>query len=598
MSDRARRRGLRVKLPDLRTSTDAAGDPSRIVGHGYAAPPELRQAPDRPHGLSAPGPPPWNLSEAWNVPDDVPDDPGDQPRPLATLVSFHYLRAAVRRRWRFCAVLALLGMLLAVAYLVANPAPRTATTTLRLTHNADADPSVAMATDISLVTTRTVAERTIKNLGLTISPEDMMSSVKAVPTGSTEILQLTLSAPTDAEAVRRLDRFTKEYLSFRATQIFAQSDTLIKGYQDQINDLESQAQTLSKQIETLSAAASTAADQLSAAVTKQSQIDDKINTLEGTVQEQKLQQKAVVLSSRVIDPAAPALPHGGLRRTVLVLASGLIGGLAIGLGAVVLRAILSDRLWLRIEVASALNASVLLSVRSISPLPRLIRIVGWLPWLRAAQTRRAIDQGRIARSIERGVPESGRRHCVAVVCLNNSDEMRFGVAAAAVDLQKQGRMATIVDVTEAGKVARAVARCAGASVDKAPAVLRPRAVPSLAGSPPQIDSVDWGDVTLANGKNRVTLVLADFDPAIGVDHLTAWTDTVIVAVTAGKSSVELVRTAGDLIRSVGLHLHGAVLLRAARHDMSSGIGTSVGDGGGEMSQPATSRPDSSVGRSS
>ena len=32
------------------------------------------------------------------------------------------------------------------------------------------------------------------------------------------------------------------------------------------------------------------------------------------------------------------------------------------------------------------------------------------------------------------------------------------------------------------------------------------------------------------------------------------------------------RTAGDLIRSVGLRLRGAVLLRAVRDDMSSGVG--------------------------
>jgi capsular polysaccharide biosynthesis protein len=596
MSDRTRRRLPRVKPPDLHTSDDRAGDPSRVVGYGYTVPFELRHAPDRSTG-SAGGPPPWNLSEAWNIPDDAPEDPDYQPRPLATLVSFHYLRAAVRRRWRFCAVVALLGVLLGVAFLAANPARRTATTTLRLAHQPAADPSGAMATDISLVRTRSVAARTIKDLGLTIRPEDMMSSVKAVPTGSTEILQITMSAPTDAEAVRRLDSFTREYLSFRATQISADSNALISGHESQINDLRAQAQTLLKQVETLSAAGTRAADQLSAATAKQLQLEDKISTLQGTVDEERLQQQAIVSSSRVIDPAAPTSP-GGLRRMVLVLASGLIGGMAIGVGVVVLRAILSDRLWLRVEVASALNTSVLLSVGRISSLPRLLRIVGWLPWIRAAAARRAVDRQRMARAIEKAVPESGRRHCLAVVCLNNSDEMRFGVAAAALDLQNQRRMATIVDVTEAGRVGSAVARCAGASVDNAPAVLRPVVVPSLAGGPPHIESADWGDVTLANGKNRVTLILADIDPAIGVDHLTAWTDSVIVAVTAGKSSVELVRTAGDLVRSVGIQLRGAVILGAVRDDMSSGMAMPVEEGGRETSDASLSRPESSVGRSS
>jgi Mrp family chromosome partitioning ATPase len=102
-------------------------------------------------------------------------------------------------------------------------------------------------------------------------------------------------------------------------------------------------------------------------------------------------------------------------------------------------------------------------------------------------------------------------------------------------------------------------------------------------------------VALANGRNRVNLILTDLDPAIGVDHLTALTDSVIVAVTAGKSSVELIRTAGDLVRSAGLQLRGAVLFGAVRDDKSSGIATPVGEGGPE---PSVSRTQSSVGRSS
>jgi hypothetical protein len=285
-----------------------------------------------------------------------------------------------------------------------------------------------------------------------------------------------------------------------------------------------------------------------------------------------------------------------MRRTVLVLASGLIGGLAIGFGVVVLRAILSDRLWLRIEVASALSASVLVSVRRITQLPRFLRIVSWLPWFSSVHVRRAVDQQRVARAIEKAVPETDGRHRLAIVCLNNSDEMRCGVVAAAIDLQNQGRMATIVDLTDRGRVASAVARTAGATVDETPAVFRPRVVPSLAEGPTNVYPADWEDVARANGRNRVTLILADLDPAIGVDHLTAWTDYVIVAVTAGKSSVELVRTAGDLVRSAGLHLRGSVLLRTVRDDRSSGIAT-LGEGGGETSEPAVSRPESSVGRS-
>jgi hypothetical protein len=261
----------------------------------------------------------------------------------------------------------------------------------------------------------------------------------------------------------------------------------------------------------------------------------------------------------------------------------------------VLRAILSDRLWLRIEVASALDAPVLLSVEKIAPLSRLLQLVGFLPWVKAHDSRRAVDRQRMAHAIERAVPEPGRRQSLAVVCLGNSDEMRFGLAAAAVELQHHGRTATIVDLTEAGGVASAVPRIADSTAEWTPQVFRPSVIPSLAKGPTHVDSADWEDVALARGRAGVTLILADLEPGVGVDHLTAWTDRVIVAVSGGRSSVELVRTTGDLIRAISLQLHGSVLLKAARDDMSSGIATAAGAGRPETSELTATQPDWSVG---
>jgi len=554
----------------------------------------LRGPLDRPQELPAAGPAAWNLPETWNIPDDAAEDLGDPGRPIAALVSFHYLRAAVRRRWRVCILLAFLGVFLGAAFLVATPALPTATTTLRLTHPEQANPSDAVATDIGFLATRTVAERTISGLGLTMSPEDLTGSVEVVPSSSSEILQLTMTAPTDAEAVRRLDRLTTEYLDFRAKQISAQSDIMIKGYNDQIAALQSQVQTLNASIEALVDGDQSATDQLNDAIIERSQVNDKISSLQGAVQDATLRQNAIILASGVIDPPAP-LPLGGLRRAALVLVSGLIGGLALGLGLVVLQAILSDRLRLRIEVASALNCSVLVSVRSIAPLSRLVRIIRFLPWVSALDRRRAVDQQRVAHAIEKAVPEPGRRQSLAVVCLGNSREMSFGLVAAAAALQHHGRKPTIVDLTQAGGVTPVLARSPRATDQDRPEVFRPTVIPSLTKGPSHIDSADWEDVALSKGGNGVALILADLDPAVGVDHLTAWTDSVIVVVTAGKSSVELVRTTGDLVRSVGLRLRGAVLLRAARNDVSSGIATPAGDRSSEISAMTVSRDDG-VGR--
>jgi hypothetical protein len=190
-------------------------------------------------------------------------------------------------------------------------------------------------------------------------------------------------------------------------------------------------QSLRDRIATLAAGGSSTADQLSDAVTKQSQLNDKISNLQGTVDDETLQQLAIVSASQVIDPAA-ATPPRALRRMVLVLASGLIGVWRSASGVVCVRAILSDRLWLRVEVASALSSSVLVSVRKITPPPRRLRIVKWLPRVRAVYDRRAVDRQRVARAIEEAVPEPGHRQCLAILCVNNSDAMRSAVVSAAI----------------------------------------------------------------------------------------------------------------------------------------------------------------------
>jgi capsular polysaccharide biosynthesis protein len=529
------------------------------------------------------------------VPDGAPGDPADYSRPLATLVTFHYLRSAVRRRWRICAAFAVIGLVLSAAYLKEKPASHTATATLRLVHSAQVDPAQAIATDISLVSVRAVAERTIKALGLHMAPQDMTDKVTAVPTGSTQVLQLQMSAPTDAEAVRWLDVFSKQYLSFRAVQISEQPQMLIKGYEKQINDLQSQAEALRKQIERFSSSKQTP-DQLTEAVTELSQISNKIGALQGTVDDQTLQQRATVLASSVIDPAAVTSP-GRMKRLVMVLLSGLIGGLAVSWAVIVLRAIVSDRLWLRTEVAAALNAPVLLSVRRITPLPRPLRALQSLPWLRAARLRRDMEKQRVSGILGRTLLHPGRGSSLAVLCLDNSDEMRFGLAAAAVDLQSEGFATTLVDLTDQGTAESALAHT-GRAPDARPTVFRPSVVPSRAEPPTRMNMTARDDVALANGQGGATLILADFDPAIGVDHLAAWSQSVVLAVTAGNSSVELIRTAGDLVRAAGLRLEGAIVLRTVHDDLSSGVAPHSADPDTQASNPiSASRPEAGVGRS-
>jgi hypothetical protein len=519
-----------------------------------------------------PKPRPWNVSSAWNIPDVAPDEAADPGLPLAALVSFHYLRAAVRRRWLRCAVFALLGLLVATAFLAATPALPTAHVTLLLTHEQDADPNAASATDISLLTTQTVAENTIKELGLSLTPEALLNSVTPVQGGSAEVVELRMTGPTEAEATRRLGAFTRQYLAFRAAKVTARTQVLINGYKHQIDQLNVDLTATNKRIEALSSGGQAQTDSMTQELANKQKITGQIGDLEQTLQQTQLQLNSVVKASGVIDPAVPVVA-GHLRHNLLVLASGLIGGLFLGLVIVILQAIVSDRLWLRIEVATALDAPAPLSVRRIAPPGPLTRMFGFLPRVRRRLARRAADRQRLGDAIDGLVDRPGHRASLAVLCLDNADEMRFGVLAAAMAAGHRGRSPLVVDLTGNGVVDGVFARMGDVPPEEQPEVFRPTVVPSLSRGPADLVAAEWDDVTLAKVRAGVILVVADLDPAVGVDHLRAWTDDVLVAVTAGRSSVELVRTAGDLVRSVGLHLHGAVVLRAVRDDMSSGLTT-------------------------
>jgi len=486
----------------------------------------------------------------------------------------------VRRRRLRCLLGAVLGVLAAGAFLAISPTAPIATATIVLRHDDRSDPSAAIDTDISLLTTRTVAERTIKALGLSVRPDDLLRTVTPVPTGSAEVLQVTMTGPDQAEAVRRLAAYTQQYLDFRADEVSAQSDVLIAGYNDQITQLQSQVRAVAQRIRTLAVTGDSPTERLADAITERSNLNNQISQLQSLTQAQSLRRNSIVLASRVIDPAAPT-KSSALRRDVLVLASGLLGGIAAGLGFVIVQAVVSDRLRLRVEVASALQTTVPFSVGHVSPLPRRSRRLAFLSPVRARAETRSADRHRVAQAIRVAVPSGDRRPSLAVLCLGNSDEMRYAVAEAAAGLQGTGSEVTVIDLSGSRGVSAALDELA-LDGDNRPVVLRLTMTPW---SPADVPVSAWDETSeMGDRVHRVTLILADLDVASGVDHLTQFADRSVVAVTSGESGVELVRTAGEIVRSAGLQLHSAILLNAAADDMSSGLlalapGQRITDGG-------------------
>src|SRR5262249_1393959 len=73
---------------------------------------------------------------------------------------------------------------------------------------------------------------------------------------------------------------------------------------------------------------------------------------------------AAVRGSVLLDAASP-LPHSRLKPLLRGVAIGLVAGLALGMGIVVIQALVSDRLRRRDDVARALGAPVRLSVGGV-----------------------------------------------------------------------------------------------------------------------------------------------------------------------------------------------------------------------------------------
>jgi hypothetical protein len=502
----------------------------------------------------------------WNSGSDFDDDQAS-PETTPTIVSLHFVRTALRRRLLVCVLFAAFGLFAAGTFLLAFPSHQ-AKAALILTHDSDVDSSRAMATDLSLLKTRTVAAATTERLGLTLAPEAFLKGVK-LEAVSSELLTLTLTAPTDAEAVRQLNALTSVYLEFRAEQLSLQSKILVDAMRERIAKLQRDVADLSRRIEQLSAGNSSNASKLSDTISQRAYIQGRIESLQQSVEDATLRNSAVVASSRVLDPAA-AVPGLAKRSIALGLASGLIGGAGLGCGLVLFFAITSDRLRRRADVAGALGVAVPVSVGRITALRKGWR---WLPPLHALDRHRAKERLRVAHAIEEELLLPHSRGTLAIAGIDNANEVAFAVAAAAEGLAARHRSSTIIDLSE--RSSRGLRFGSARSSSDMATVLRPRGVPALAHGADDLLTVghwDIGEGTPPPELTDVTLVLANLDPAVGVDHLRAWTDRVIIVVTAGRSSAEKVRTVADLVRSAGLDLRFAVLLHTERSDNSSGTG--------------------------
>ncbi len=496
---------------------------------------------------------------------------------VPSLVSLGFFKAALRRSARFLCLAAVAGLIAGLGAYLATPHPYQASTTLLLPlgSNSDINSITAynevLADNQATAQSRPVAGLVIRNLGLRQSVGSLLSSYSAT-SASDRVLVITDSASSSDQAVLRANAIATAFLQVRADQLLSEQELTAESLEQQIGQVEQDISSLHRQISRLAAKSASPGQQsqLSSLRAESSQATSTLTALEQTlVSEQTNTQPATAADARgavVLDGATP-LPHSQLKHLLLYALIGLIVGVVLGMGVVVIRALVSNRLRQRDDVAQALGAPVKLSVGRIQP--------------NRQGAARDPDIQRIAAYLDRAVPTDPRHAAaLAIVPVDDPRAAALSLVSLALSRAQQGEQVVLADLVTGAPAARLLGfRERGVSevsvrtgrltvaVPEGDDVLPPTGPLGRA----QVQGSPFTDaVTAAYARANLFLTLAILDVSFGGDHLATWATDAVAVITAGRSSWTTISAAGEMVRLSGTRLVSAVLIGADHSDESLG----------------------------
>jgi capsular polysaccharide biosynthesis protein len=475
---------------------------------------------------------------------------------------------------RIWLVLAIIGLAGGITTAVALPTASVSSARLLLTHRDGEDPTKAMATDASLATTRTVAERVIELLKLPETPDDLLKEYTVAPL-TDRVLEIKVSAKTSEDATRLARVLAQSYLIFRKEQIALQGAPLSRDYVAAQNE-----ETTAEQAVVAAGGKPNSPDQpqtpemirLGAARDKAQYVRQQL--LDEQVAASKMN------SSRMLDDAAPVLVSA--KRTLAIKAmTGLIAGLFIGLGFVVVRALVSDRAWKRQDIARSLGARVRLSTGR----PPRWRLWPFPKRLRASQQQNPEIKLMVQHLDQRIIWSKRPTPALAVISVDDVKACALAVASLAVSYSTEGRHVLAADLTGTGLLAATLGvKTPGTheSQFSEPGKRLDVFLPDPENGPAEGCYLRLGDNNRSGGSDDialdaawdvadVVLTLATLTPALGAEHLGSWASRAAVVVTAGRSTTSKIQATGEMLRLAGLQIDTAVVLRADRTDEGVGI---------------------------
>ena len=361
-------------------------------------------------------------------------------------MSLGFIKDAVWRSARFLIVVAVIGLLAGLGLYVKSPHSYQASASVLITLSPLEDSLTEPTNNQALAETVTVAGRALHQLGLQQSASDFLATY-SVESVTPRVLTVTASASSANQAVRQARAVANAFLAFRADELHSQQNLVAQSLNQQLSQAKQRVSSLDGQIAQLSGQPASAA--LRRLQTEHASAENTLSTVEQAVasnQSSTLPALTGALKNSQLLSVTP-IPLGKKKILLTYAAIGLIGGLVVGLSIVIVRALVSDRLRRRDDIAYTLDAPVKLSVAAL----------GARHWQtfwpgRAAQRDRALR--RVTTHLQGFVPRSAQRPAgLAIVAVDNAPVVARAVAALATSYASHGNQVIAADLSSGAHLA-------------------------------------------------------------------------------------------------------------------------------------------------
>ncbi|WP_336652851.1 MULTISPECIES: hypothetical protein [unclassified Leucobacter] len=275
-----------------------------------------------------------------------------------TLGISRYLAVLRRQRW-----VAITGVVVGVAaagiYLLVAPHTVTATTAVNLNvittepfnQQRPASGLLDAATEADIASSHAVAEGAAKLLGGAFSASQVRALSRVSSSGGASVVRVSFTAPTEKEAVRGADAIAQAYLEFRSDQAQQRIDTMLTSMNSRVEKLNDALLEANREL----VSAQPGSTDYAQAVSQQQQIQVELDSL---LSQRNALSTVDTTGGIVLTSARDSeLEQSPSARTTL--ATGLAGGLVLGIIAAFVRNPFDRRLRSASDIVDALGAPAL-----------------------------------------------------------------------------------------------------------------------------------------------------------------------------------------------------------------------------------------------